>query len=114
MASRSVLPFPPDKLRHISSTYGFSKLLDGRETRGESLAVGEFEADVGDALIFNSLVFHRSETNRSNRIKFIVGYMMQDLASMEDPEDRNSPIWDMFEMTRRRYELNQARVAEPA
>ena len=78
------------------------------------MAVGEFEADVGDALIFNSLVFHRSETNRSNRIKFIVGYMMQDLASMEDPEDRNSPIWDMFEMTRRRYELNQARVAEPA
>jgi hypothetical protein len=70
----------------------------------ESIVV---EAEPGDVLVFNSLMYHRSAANHSDRIKFIIGYMMQDLASMQDPEDENSPMWEMFEMTRRRIALNQ-------
>lgn len=69
----------------------------------ESMVV---EAGPGDVLIFNSLMYHRSETNHSDRIKFIIGYMMQDLACMQDPDDETSPMWEMFEMTRRRLSLN--------
>jgi hypothetical protein len=116
-------------LRRVDQHYGTMRVIPGTHKRGfvqhdmsnprrpfipghmfEGLPSETVEAEPGDAVIFNSLLFHRSETNRSNRIKFIVGYMMQDLASMEDPEDPKSPIWDMFEMTRRRFELNQARA----
>src|SRR5579885_721765 len=118
-------------LRRVDSHYGTVRVIPGTHKRGfvahdmsnprrpflpQQVIAGldsvVIEADPGDALIFNSLTFHRSETNQSNRIKFIVGYMMQDLASMEDPEDPTSPIWAMFEMTRRRFELNQARAVE--
>ena len=75
----------------------------------EGLESEVIEADAGDVLLFNSLMYHRSATNHSDRIKFIIGYMMQDLASMQDPEDESSPIWDMFEVTRKRMALNQAR-----
>lgn len=64
------------------------------------------EADPGDVLVFNSLMFHRSQTNQSNRIKFIIGCMMQDLASMQDPDDETSPMWNMFQMTKQRLAVN--------
>jgi hypothetical protein len=73
----------------------------------EGLPSAVVETEPGDILFFNAFLFHASVPNRSNRIKFTGGFIMQDLARIEDPEDPTSPIWPMLEMTRKRESKNR-------
>ncbi|MHA1537508.1 MAG: phytanoyl-CoA dioxygenase family protein [Alphaproteobacteria bacterium] len=65
------------------------------------------ELDPGDVLFFNIFGFHRSVPNRSDVIRYIGIFMMQDLARLQDPEDRNSSVWDMVSMTATRQAKNK-------
>ena len=73
----------------------------------QGMASEVVEADAGDVLVFNAYVFHASVPNRSNRIKFIGGFIAQDLANLADPEDPDSPVWDMVSMTGERQKRNK-------
>ena len=67
------------------------------------------EAEGGDVVLFNVFLFHSSVPNRSNRIKFNGSFLLQDFASLQDPEDPKSSVWKMVQMTTTR----QTKIARP-
>ena len=59
--------------------------------------------NAGDAVFFNPLLIHKSvPPKKMERIKFIVGVDIQDLATLGNPDDKNGFIYKVNEITKNR------------
>jgi hypothetical protein len=113
-------------LRRVDEHYGTVRVWPGTHKRGfvehnlenprrpcldqkhfEGLPNYVIEADGGDVVLFNVFLFHSSVPNRSNRIKFNGGFIIQDLARLQDPDDPQSSVWRMVQMTTTRQAKNR-------